>query len=125
MESAEEIGVGPILRLSALSRFRIGLPRHMAAPPRRMAQDSNLPTACAVTSGFQPDALPARPAIPARKVLGSNQRATVVGRDLGLADRRLTTRPTFRACAGRDSNPHVRRHTGLGRARLPVYATSA
>jgi hypothetical protein len=107
------------MRFSALSRFRIGLPRHMAAPPWRMAQDSNLPTACTVTSGFQPGALPARPAILARKVLGSNQRATL-GRDLGLANRRLTARPTFHARAGRDSNPHVRGHTVLSRARLPL-----
>jgi hypothetical protein len=28
-------------------------------------------------------------------------------------------------CAGRESNPHARRHTGLSRARLPGFATSA
>jgi hypothetical protein len=41
-------------------------------------------------------------------------------RDLGLANRRLTARPTFHQYAGRESNPHVRRHTLLRRARLPV-----
>jgi hypothetical protein len=41
-------------------------------------------------------------------------------RDLGLANRRLASRPTFLAYAGRESNPHAFRHTGLSRARLPL-----
>ena len=35
--------------------------------PQRMAQDSNLPTACAVTSGFRPGTLPTRSAILERR----------------------------------------------------------
>jgi hypothetical protein len=48
--------------------------------------------------------LATRSAILARKVLGSNQRTTH-SRDLGLANRRLTARPTFPAYRPRDSNP--------------------
>ena len=35
------------------------------------------------------------------------------------------TRQCAGRCAGRESNPHARRHTGLSRARLPGFATSA
>lgn len=73
---AEGVGLGPTRPLAELGGFRnrcrrptLGLPFH-----ERMAQDSNLPTARAVTSGFQPGALPDQPAILERSMKDSNLR---------------------------------------------------
>jgi hypothetical protein len=63
-EPAERVGLGPTRPLRA-RRFSGPLPSSgtRLASPGRMAQDSNLSTAPAVTTGFQPGTLPTRSAI--------------------------------------------------------------
>jgi hypothetical protein len=71
----------------------------------------------APTARFQRGAFPVgQPSIEERGEFESH----AVRRALVSSEARLPGRFTLHACAGRDSNPHVRRHTVLGRARLPV-----
>jgi hypothetical protein len=79
-------------------RPTLGLPLR-----ERMAQDSNLPTARAVTSGFQPRALPDQPAILERSMKDSNLRT---GRPVYAVAGRCRSRwANAPWCPTRDSNP--------------------
>lgn len=56
----------------------------------------------------------APPDLAFRGLSGTRTRVT------GFAGRHLASRSSGHECARRESNPHVRRHTGLSRARLPL-----
>jgi hypothetical protein len=85
--------------------------------PVRTALESNQLRTRAPTARFQRGAFPVgQPSIEERGEIESH----AVRRALVSSEARLPGRFTLHACAGRDSNPHVRRHTVLSRARLPV-----